>query len=220
MEKKVGWTGGLHLSVGEKCVERLTKLLWYIDPHLKKFANCGCHLPNLFIELSTYKQKQCYNQYYSVTHHKHEDIAYEKLNKLASSLDLSLAQPWTQDILWNLLIEDLYKLIEIVKKYMTYLKKVNNSMNELHKSLEPARDGIENIIVKVIEACDQLETSIYNDLNNAILDLSDYEYINIEQYFPKPGMERHCFIKDLELILPIGFYQHHAGVRGKSDVVR
>ena len=25
--KKVGWTGGLHLSVGEKYVERLTKLL-------------------------------------------------------------------------------------------------------------------------------------------------------------------------------------------------
>src|SRR5438045_5737186 len=41
--KKVSWTGGLHLLVSEKCVKRLTKLLWYIDPHLKKFAKCGYH---------------------------------------------------------------------------------------------------------------------------------------------------------------------------------
>ena len=27
--KKVGQTGGLHLSVGVKCIERLAKLLWY-----------------------------------------------------------------------------------------------------------------------------------------------------------------------------------------------
>ena len=52
-------------------------------------------------------------------------------------------------------------------------------MNKLYKSLEPVQDGIENIIVKIIEACDQLD-SIYNNLNGAILDLSDYEYINIE----------------------------------------
>ena len=44
-------------------------------------------------------------------------------------------QPWIQDILWDLLIEDLYELIEIVKKYMAYLKQVNNLMNKLHNNL-------------------------------------------------------------------------------------
>ena len=132
------------------------------------------------MELSIQKQNQCYNQYYSVTHHKHEEIAYEKLDKLVSSLELSLAQPWTQDILWNLLIEDLYELIEIVRKYMAYFKQVNNSMNELHKLLKPIQDRIENIIVKIVETCDQSD-SIYDNLNSAILGLNDYEYINIEQ---------------------------------------
>ena len=93
---------------------------------------------------------------------------------------------------------------------MAYLKQVNNSTNELHKSLEPARNGIENIIIKIIEACNQLMNSIYNDLNNAILNLNNYEYINIEQYLSILGMQRHCFIKNLELIFPISFYQHHA----------
>ena len=89
------------------------------------------------MELLTYKQNQCYNQYYFAIHHKRKEIAYEKLDKLVSSLELSLAQPWTQDILWDLLIEDLYELIEIVRKYMAYLKQVNNLMNKLHKSLKP-----------------------------------------------------------------------------------
>jgi hypothetical protein len=93
----------------------------------------------------------------------------------------------------------------MVKKYMVYLEQVNNSMNELHKSLEPAWNGIENIIVKIIEACDQSD-SIYNDLNFVILNLEDYKYINIEGYLPEPGMKRHQFIKNLELIFPVGFY--------------
>ena len=111
------------------------------------------------------------------------------------------------DILWSLLIEDLYKLTEMVKKYMAYLKQVNSSMNELHKLLESARNGIENIIVKTIEACDQSD-SIYNDLSSAVLNLNDYKYINIEQYLLKllkPGMKRHCYVKNLELVHPIGF---------------
>ncbi len=73
--------------------------MWYIDPHLKKFAKRGCYLPNLFTELLTYEQNQNYNQYYSVTHHKREEVSHEKLDNLIKSFELSLAQPWTQDTL-------------------------------------------------------------------------------------------------------------------------
>lgn len=65
-------------------------------------------------------------------------------------------------------------------------------------------------MVKIIEACNQSD-SIYDDLNFAISNLEDYKYINIERYLPEPGMKRHRFIKNLELIFPIGFYQYHAG---------
>ncbi|PKC62311.1 hypothetical protein RhiirA1_443979 [Rhizophagus irregularis] len=123
--KKVGWTGGLHLSVGVKCIERLAKPLWYIDPHLKKFAKRACYLPNLFTELLTYEQNQSYNQYYSITHHKYEEVSHEKLDKLIKSFKLSLAQPWTQDTLWALLIEDLYKLIEMDSNITVDLR-INN----------------------------------------------------------------------------------------------
>lgn len=59
-------------------------------------------------------------------------------------------------------------------------------MNKIRKSLEPARNGINNIIVKIIEACNRLD-SIYNELNNAILDLNDHGFMGIF-YLPKSGM--------------------------------
>ncbi|GBC35675.2 hypothetical protein GLOIN_2v1762590 [Rhizophagus irregularis DAOM 181602=DAOM 197198] len=99
-----------------------------------------------------------------------------------NALDLIIWLDW-----WITFIKDLYKLIEMVKKYMIYLEQVNNSMNKLHKSLEPARNGIENIMVKIIEACNQSD-SIYDDLNFAISNLEDYKYINIERYLPEQGI--------------------------------
>ncbi|GBC33251.2 hypothetical protein GLOIN_2v1885121 [Rhizophagus irregularis DAOM 181602=DAOM 197198] len=65
-------------------------------------------------------------------------------------------------------------------------------------------------MVKIIEACNQSD-SIYDDLNFVISNLENYKYINIERYLPEPGMKRYRFIKNLELIFPIGFYQYHAG---------
>ncbi|GET49932.1 hypothetical protein GLOIN_2v1778308 [Rhizophagus irregularis DAOM 181602=DAOM 197198] len=59
-------------------------------------------------------------------------------------------------------------------------------MNKIRKSLEPARNGINNIIVKIIEACNRLD-SIYNELNNAILDLNDHGFMGIF-YLPKSGI--------------------------------
>jgi hypothetical protein len=51
-----------------------------------------------------YEQNQSYNQFYSVTHHKCEEIAHEKLDKLIKSFELSLAQPWIQNTLWTLFV--------------------------------------------------------------------------------------------------------------------
>ena len=73
----------------------------------------------------------------------------------------------------------MYGLTEMVKKYMEYLKQVNNSIKELYRLSQPAWNGIENIIAKIIETNDQPD-SIYNDLSCAILNLNNYEYINIK----------------------------------------
>ena len=67
--------------------------MWYIDPHLEKFAKRECKLPTLFTELLTYQQNQNYNQFYFVSHHKREEVTYEKLDVLVKSFELCLIQP-------------------------------------------------------------------------------------------------------------------------------
>ena len=46
--QKVGWTGGLHDTIGAKFVNCLTNALWYINLHLFTLHTCLYHLPILF----------------------------------------------------------------------------------------------------------------------------------------------------------------------------
>ena len=88
-EKNVGWKRGLHINIGKIFIERLTQILWYIDPHLFKFKKRGCNLSQLFMELPTYSQNQNYNdnQYFYNSKHKKTEVSQKKLTSLIKSLD-------------------------------------------------------------------------------------------------------------------------------------
>ena len=60
----VSWLRGDHITYGKRFIERLTKAIWYIDPHLEKLRSRGCHLPPLFNSLPVYQQNGVYNEYY------------------------------------------------------------------------------------------------------------------------------------------------------------
>lgn len=62
--KSVGWHNGDHATYGRQFIERLTKAIWYIDPHLEKLRSRGCLLPLLFSSLPVYQQNRVYNEYY------------------------------------------------------------------------------------------------------------------------------------------------------------
>ena len=36
-KENLGWNNNKHLIIGKDFVERITNLIWYIDPHLRKF---------------------------------------------------------------------------------------------------------------------------------------------------------------------------------------
>lgn len=121
-EKNVGWKGDLHIDVGKTFIERLTQVLWYIDPHLPKFKKRGCQL---FAELPTYAQNQHYNQFFHTSKHKKIEATREKLTNLIKSLDLCLVQPWASSDQWNDVILSILELSEMIHKCIEYLEKVN-----------------------------------------------------------------------------------------------
>src|SRR3954451_12858881 len=78
-QKNVKWNGNLHETVGKKFIERLVALIWYINSHLNKFCTRLLYLSDLFQELSLYKQKITYNQFYHHGKHKKEKLSHAKL---------------------------------------------------------------------------------------------------------------------------------------------
>ncbi|EXX73994.1 hypothetical protein RirG_055220 [Rhizophagus irregularis DAOM 197198w] len=81
-------------TFGKSFVERLTAALWYIDPHRIKFTERSLLLGELFNKLDQYQKEQNYNLYYFTGKHAKYNLEHDKLEKLASSLELSVAQPW------------------------------------------------------------------------------------------------------------------------------
>jgi len=68
--QKVGWTGGMHDTIGKIFVNCIMNAIWYINPHLSIMHICSCNLPVLFTQLKTYKNGKMYNKFYHTSHHK------------------------------------------------------------------------------------------------------------------------------------------------------
>lgn len=209
-EKNVGWKGGLHIDIGKAFIERLTQILWYIDPHLPKFKKRGCNLPQLFTELPTYSQNQNYNQYFHNSNHKKIEVSQEKLTSLVKSLDSYLVQPWAFNSQWADVISAILELLQIIHKYIGYLKQVNMAMERVHSSTILVRDGTSNISVEIIDWCEEVN-SIYNELESLLKEKQYYEFVDLEPYLPTFIMDRHRFIKNIKLGISICLYRYYCG---------
>jgi len=138
-DQKVGWTGGVHDTIGKIFVNRIKDAIWYIDPHHSTLNARSCHLPILFTQLKTYQNGEKYNQYYHSGHHKKIQLSQQKLLQLSSSLELSISQPWASNNTWDQVIPAIFSLIGILNKYAEYLNAATISMTKLHHSNESAR---------------------------------------------------------------------------------
>ena len=207
-DQKVGWTGGVHDTIGKTFVDRITNAIWYIDPHLSTLYARSCNLPVFFTQLKTYWDGETYNKSYHTSHHKKVQLSQQKLLYLSSSLELSISQPWTSNDIWDQVISATLSLIQTLKKYAEYLAIKCTNMTNLHHSDESARNPENNCIMYRISACkDENLNEIYSLLNDVLLENHFYEYIDIKQYLPTDIMKRYRFIKELQLTFPIGVYR-------------
>jgi hypothetical protein len=112
----VGWPGNDHNTCGKKFIERLTKAIWYIDPHLEKLRSRGCHLPLLFSSLPVYQQNGVYNEYYQRMKKKKSQLTRLELFQLANSIELSLAEPWASKDSWQEVVLNVFELTSTGRK--------------------------------------------------------------------------------------------------------
>ncbi|CAB4391120.1 unnamed protein product [Rhizophagus irregularis] len=215
--KKAGWRGGIHQTLGKEFVERVANALWYIDPHLKLLQSRSCHMPALFKELATYASdntdRNTYNIAYHTSHHKKESISHQKLDLLIKSLELSIGQPWVNDSEWdNHIIPDIIALVDMMRKYSEHLVKSNTLMAAIHHNDDSARNPANNSHMFHVFGCkeDDLNDQ-YRELNDAILQHGFYQYMDVYSYLPIDIMKRYRFLKNLQLTCSIGIYRYAQG---------
>jgi len=211
-QEKIGWTGGLHETVGKKFVERLVVSIWYIDSHLQKFSARKLNLPKLFLELNQFKLKLNYNHFYFERKHKKQQLACNILTDLTKSLTLSISAPWACAIIWEQVIEQVLALIKMIDQYANFLNKANDRMHEIHYSGAPARDPSINLEVYTIDASsNNMIKEVYEELANVLSSENEYDFINMEHYLPKDVLKRYDYIKNLQLDIPVTIYRYHQG---------
>jgi hypothetical protein len=189
-DQKVGWTGGVHDTIGKIFVNRIKDAIWYIDPHFSTLNARSCHLPILFTQLKTYQDGETYNKYYHSSHHRKIQLSQQKLLQLLSSLELSISQPWASNDTWDQVVAAIFSLIGILKKYAQYLNEATTIMTKHHHSDESAHSPENNCTMYRIAACkhDNLKDK-YRQLNNFLFEKQFYEYVNIQQYLPNDVMK-------------------------------
>ena len=107
-------------------------------------------------------------------------------------------------------ITQVFLLTENVKKYVNYLREVNQKMNTLHNSDFAARNPSCNSKVYTIEASDNIHSK-YHELSDFLLERDNYEFFDLEEYTPCDVIQKYNYIKDLQLNIPVTIYRYYQG---------
>ena len=170
---KVGWRRDSVASVGESLTQKLTRALWYIDPHHDKFVARGIQLPPHLGTLegySDYKQKK----------ERVPQLSAVQLNKLSALL----MQPWFTIKRFELLRQKVEDLVGTMHKYCEYLRGKDLEIKKHHQSPEPAQ-GDDNASLITLPVTSGPVLSEYGVLEEKLRLLPMYEPIFVNEYAPK-----------------------------------
>ncbi|CAG8652574.1 20122_t:CDS:1, partial [Racocetra persica] len=181
-DKDCGWLDGKEITIGKQFVESLTALLWELDEHHQKLHDRGCQIPEIFLTLHGYQNKQYYKK---ESHHKKGILQRSKLELLVEAVEKCITQPWAGSESWNEFINEVFMLISCVQKYILYLEHVSNSVNTIRNAVEPARNPVDNSNIEIrIECFRQNLKECYKLLATKMHDVNDYEVVLLDEYLP------------------------------------
>lgn len=198
------------MTIGHTFINRVTNLVWYLDPHLNKLEKRGLKLPTIIAKLPAYASESHYNLYYDTMKHKKNEISREKLETLINALTISIQQPWTRLSYWKEIIDDIHDLIKISQEYVNYLRGVNNRMHTIHASLVPIRNGRDDITVEDIEAVSSYPSQ-YEPLAQLLSKSNYYDLLNIDHLLPSKPQDTYNFFQNIRADSSFTLYRYYHG---------
>ena len=209
-KRNLGWVNNNHLTIGKDFAERVTSLIWYIDPHLQKFKQRSIELPLILKDLPQYKAKSQYNTYYETGHHKKTDISRDQLEKYCKALELSLKQLWVSQPQWENIIKNMFDLVLMVKQYASYLQDAAQRMRIIHNSNFPVRNGHDDITVEDFEAT-LCYPSNYEPLASLLRNSEYYQWFNIDELLPTKAQNRYIYFQNIATDSCFTLYRYYHG---------
>ena len=137
----VGWSPDMVGVVGERCVKAMVTALWYLDPHHDRFRDRSLAIPPCFMKFKGYNDWRKKKE-------KRLQLSQCELDKHVQTLSSILSQPWCYKAQFKALQEELVALVEVMKHYLEYLKKHNESVKATHISPSALRTVEDNIMLE------------------------------------------------------------------------
>ena len=192
------------MSVGEVFVQKLTRALWYIDPHHSKFTSRSIHLPphlSSFEGYNDYKRKK----------EKEPQLSVSDISHRIQELSGALMQPWFLHKRLEILRSEVEVLVEGLQKYSEYLKNRNESMVEHHQSMTQSQLVDDNASLSTLTVCSGLVHSDYADLEENLRSLAYYKPVFLNDYSPADRFKRRSWLANLALPYPTCLYRYAYG---------
>ena len=157
-------------------MQKVARILWYLDPHHQKFLARGIHIPSMFESFHGYND-------YKRKKEKEPRLSADTLNSYVQDLSECIMQPWLHNKVFAPLKQPVEALVEAMNGYLQYLKHKNSDMKEHHMSPEPFQSN-ENASLVTLSSRSGPPLSEYVQLEEELRQLPLYSPVCVNSYTP------------------------------------
>ena len=196
------------LKYGKPFITNLCNLLWFIDGHHDVFRSRSCTIPTYFSKFVGFNRPE-------LSKHRKRSISNmsrEKLLEHAATLQEYAVSSWMQQPDWTEFHNSIMKLIESLSSYASYLSIRNKVMKHHHSSPEPAVAFSDATSVRYFPKAYSV-SPLLSSLNSALINVSMYEKIFVNDFAPNDSRQKYLYIRELErgLSCPVFFFTYTHG---------
>ncbi|CAB4041566.1 Hypothetical predicted protein, partial [Paramuricea clavata] len=190
----VGWSLQYVETLGNKFLNTLADVMWYIDGNHVTLSSCSCAVPDSFAHFQGYN-----------TPEKRKRIAAENLKQaelLAYSGTLfELAKnSFMKSDAWKCLYNAILRLATNLRKYADFLKKSSVNMAIHHNKILKGADETDRVqLLRSTAVIKPTFQARYKQLHTAIAHADKYEVICANDYSPVEPTKKYSFFKELQV---------------------